>query len=219
MTLRTRLLQRREEFFAHPGRAAALGALLAPVVLVAFLIPAGPLTIDSRWSELMQDIQTPVLKHLALVFDDLGRGVWRALTLAAIGLVLLIARRWAALIAFALTEAITPLLGNLIKALVDRQRPPGHMLNPHGSSFPSGHAAYASATAVALVLLFSKPGGKRTLWYALAALATAGMVWSRTYLQVHWLSDVLAGATLGLAVVLASFGIVQIALARSARRG
>ncbi len=220
MTLRTRLLQRREEFFAHPGRAAALGgALLASVVLVAFLIPAGPLTIDSRWSELMQDIQTPVLKHLALVFDDLGRGVWRALTLSAIGLVLLIARRWAALIAFALAEALTPLLGNLIKALVDRPRPPGHMLNPHGSSFPSGHAAYASATAVALVLLFSKPSGKRTLWYALAALATAGMVWSRTYLQVHWLSDALAGATLGLAVVLASFGIVQIALARSARRG
>ena len=219
MTLRTRLLQRREEFFAHPGRAAALGgALLAAVVLVAFLIPTGPLTIDSRWSELMQEIQTPLLKHLALVFDDLGRGVWRALTLAAIGLVLLIARRWAALIAFALTEALTPLLGNLIKSLVDRPRPPGQMLNPHGSSFPSGHAAYASATAVALVLLFSRPSGKRTLWYALAALATAGMVWSRTYLQVHWLSDALAGATLGLAVVFASFGIVQLALAAVGRR-
>ena len=39
------------------------------------------------------------------------------------------------------------------------------------------------------------------------------MVWSRTYLQVHWLSDALAGAILGLAVALASFGIVQIALA------
>ncbi len=93
------------------------------------------------------------------------------------------------------------------------------MLNPHGSSFPSGHAAYASATAIALVLLFSRPGPKRPLWYALAALATAAMVWSRTYLQVHWLSDALAGAILGLAVTLASFGVVQITLARAAHRG
>jgi membrane-associated phospholipid phosphatase len=35
------------------------------------------------------------------------------------------------------------------------------------------------------------------------------MVWSRTYLQVHWLSDAVAGAALGVAVVLLSFGIAQ----------
>ena len=219
-TLRTRLLRRREEFFARPARAVGCASgLLALVVLAAFLVPTGPLTLDSRWSELMRDIQTPFLKHLALVFDALGGGIWRGVTLAAIGLVLLVTRRWVALIAFALTEALTPLLVNVIKTLVDRPRPPGQMLTAHGSSFPSGHAAYASATAAALVLLFSKPGPRRALRYALAALATAGMVWSRTYLQVHWLSDALAGAVLGLAVTLAGFGTVQIALARAARRG
>ena len=219
-TLSTRLLERREEFFAHPARAVGwASALLALVVMAAFLVPTGPLALDSHWSELMQDIQTPFLKHLALVFDALGRGVWRGVTIAAIGIVLLVARRWVALIAFALTEALTPLLGNVIKALVDRPRPPGAMLSPHGSSFPSGHAAYAGATAAALVLLFSGPGPRRTLWYALAALVTAGMVWSRTYLQVHWLSDAVAGATLGLAVTLAAFGTVQLALVRAARRG
>jgi membrane-associated phospholipid phosphatase len=218
-TLWTRLLDRREEFFARPAQAVGwASALLALVALAAFLVPTGPLALDSRWSELMQDIQTPFLKHLALVFDALGRGVWRGVTLAAIGLLLLYARRWAALIAFALTEALTPLLGNVIKSLVDRPRPPGATLSPHGSSFPSGHAAYAGATAIALVLLFSKPGPRRPLWYALAALVTAGMVWSRTYLQVHWLSDALAGAILGLAITLASFGVVQLTLARAAHR-
>ena len=92
------------------------------------------------------------------------------------------------------------------------------MLEPHGTSFPSGHAAYAGATAVALVLLFSRPGRGRRLWFTLAAAAIAAMTWSRTYLQVHWLSDALAGATLGVAVALLSFGAAQLILARSAAR-
>ena len=184
------------------------------VLLLALFIPAGPLSLDSRWSELMQDIQTPILHHLALVFNALGRGLWRGLTLAGVGLVLLVARRWAALISFAVAESLTPLLSNLLKALVTRPRPAGAMLTPHGSSFPSGHAAYAGATAVALVLLFGRPGRKRPLWWALAAVITAGMAWSRTYLQVHWLSDVFAGSLLGIAVALGSFAAAQILLER-----
>jgi undecaprenyl-diphosphatase len=188
--------------------------LLAIVVLLALFIPVGPLTLDSHWSELMQDIQTPILKHLALVFNALGHGFWRGLTLTAVALVLFVARRPAALLSFAVTETVTPLLGNLVKTLVTRPRPPGAMLNPHGTSFPSAHAAYGGATAVALVLLFSKPNRKRPLWWTLAALITAGMAWSRTYLQVHWLTDALAGALLGIALALASFATTQILLER-----
>ena len=188
------------------------------MALVALLIPAGPLALDSRWSELMQDIETSFLTHVALVFNALGHGVWRALTIAGIGIVLLVARRSAALIAFALTEALTPLLVNLIKLAVGRERPPGQMLEALGSSFPSGHAAYAGATAVALVLLFSRPGPRRRWWLAAAAVATALMVWSRTYLQVHWLSDAVTGATVGVAVTLLCFGVVQIVLGRASRR-
>lgn len=184
--------------------------LLALVLLGAVLVPTGPLAIDSHWSELMQDVQAAFLTHVALVFNALGRGLWRALTLAAIGLVLLRARRWPALVAFAVVEAMTPLAGNVIKTLVDRPRPPGQMLEAHGSSFPSGHAAYAGATALALVLLFTEPGRKRPRWFIAAAAVMAGMAWSRTYLQVHWLSDALAGTVLGVAVALLCFGATQV---------
>ena len=140
------------------------------------------------------------------------------MTIAAIGIALLVARRWAALIAFALTEALTPLLVNLIKLAVDRERPPGKMLDAHGTSYPSGHAAYAGATAVALVLLFSAPGPRRRWWFVPAGVAIAVMVWSRTYLQVHWLSDAVAGATLGVAMTLVCFAGVQIVLGRASGR-
>ena len=119
------------------------------------------------------------------------------------------------MLAFILAEALTPLLVNLIKLLVGRERPPGAMIEAHGSSYPSGHAAYAGATAVILVLLFTKPGRHRRVWWVAAAVVTAGMAWSRTYLQVHWLSDAVAGATLGVGVALLSLAVVQILSTRS----
>ncbi len=68
------------------------------------------------------------------------------------------------------------------------------------------------------MLLFSGPGPRRRWWLAAAAVATALMVWSRTYLQVHWLSDAVTGATVGVAVTLLCFGVVQIVLGRASRR-
>ena len=100
---------------------------------------------------------------------------------------LLVAGRRAALLAFAFAEALTPLLVNLTKLLVGRERPPAAMIEAHGSSYPSGHAAYAGVTAVLLVLLFTTRGRLRRAGWAVAVVSTVGMAWSRTYLQVHWL--------------------------------
>jgi undecaprenyl-diphosphatase len=178
-------------------------------VLIGLVIPTGPLEIDKRWSELMSDHPSAALRHLALVFNYLGRGLGRALSLAAIGLVLLLARRWLALLAFAATEALTPLAGNLLKHLVDRPRPINAMIHANGSSFPSGHAAYAGATTVALVLLFTSPG-RRLVFWLLAAFVTFLMAWSRTYLQVHWLSDGVSGALLGVGIAFVCFASAQL---------
>ena len=177
---------------------------------MALLVPEEPLTVDRAWSEAVQDLQAPAWKQLALLCNDLGRGLWRALSLVAVGLVLLVARRWVALLAFAAAESIAPLLSALLKAAVDRPRPPGGMVQPVGSSFPSGHATYGGATAVALVVLFTVPGPRRRLWWALAVLGIAVMAWSRTYLQVHWLSDVVAGSLLGAGVAAVVFGLAQV---------
>jgi membrane-associated phospholipid phosphatase len=201
---------RPERFLARPIRGCWTGlALLGIVALIAALVPAGPLDVDRSWSDAMKDADSAFLEHAALVFNSIGHGLVRALTLAAIAGVLLAARRWLALIAFALAEAVAPLLSSLLKALVDRPRPPGALVHPAGSSFPSGHAVYAGTTAFALVLLFSAPGPTRAAWWAAAGLAIAAMAWSRTYLHAHWLSDVVAGSLLGVGVALVVFGAAQ----------
>jgi undecaprenyl-diphosphatase len=199
-----------ETFFARPDRALwTAGGMLALVVLIALVVPAGPLDLDRSWSEAMRHIETPLLTHLALVFNWLGRGIGRALSLTIIGLLLLRRRRWLALVAFAVAETLAPLLSTLLKSLIDRARPPDGLVHPVGASFPSGHATYAGVTCVALVLLFTTPGARRRWWWTLAGLGIAGMAWSRTYLQVHWLTDVAAGALLGSGISLLVFVIAQ----------
>jgi undecaprenyl-diphosphatase len=183
--------------------------MLALVVLIAVLVPSGPLALDRSWSEAMRDLETPFLTDLALVFNWLGRGIGRAVSLTLIGLILLRRRRRLALVAFAVTESLAPLLSVLLKVLVDRSRPPDGLVQPVGASFPSGHATYAGATCVAIVLLFTTPGTRRIWWWALASLGVVGMAWSRTYLQVHWLTDVIAGALLGSGISLLVFAIAQ----------
>lgn len=64
---------------------------------------------------------------------------------------------------------------------------------PSSSSMPSGHAATVCAAAVALALL--APAAR---WFALA-LAVLVCV-SRVYLGVHFASDVVAGAVIGVGV-------------------
>ena len=87
----------------------------------------------------------------------------------------------------------------LLKKVFNRERPylahPGVIIPkeyPTDASFPSGHTSVAFAAATSLSLAIPK-------WYVIApSFAYAGVVgYSRMYLGVHYPSDVLAGAALG----------------------
>jgi len=77
-----------------------------------------------------------------------------------------------------------------------------HDVHPNSHAFPSGHTAGSAATYGILFYVGTRPRspGVRIL----AALAFLGFValigFSRLYLHVHYLSDVLAGTALGVAV-------------------
>jgi undecaprenyl-diphosphatase len=117
----------------------------------------------------------------------------------AIALVLAILRRrpWL-LVRVAVAVGVADLLADAIKFAVPRHRPFEPQLGPHERthSFPSGHTATAFAGAT---MLASYAPRLRVPLYVLAVLI--GL--SRLYNGVHYPTDVIAGAVLGLLVATA----------------
>jgi membrane-associated phospholipid phosphatase len=94
------------------------------------------------------------------------------------------------------------ILTTTVKELVDRVRP---ALNPIaetlGPSFPSGHSSWSAAFFAAAALLLTRGRGRavRAAIGGVAAWLVVVVAGSRVLLDVHWLSDVIAGLALGCA--------------------
>ncbi|MGW6567767.1 phosphatase PAP2 family protein [Streptomyces sp. NPDC054975] len=94
-----------------------------------------------------------------------------------------------------------------LKAALDRDRPgwPNPVDSAHFASFPSGHAT--TVVVGCGLLLWVLALHWRESWRGWSVLAVAALVsvagagWTRLYLGVHWLSDVVAGWLLGWCVV------------------
>jgi undecaprenyl-diphosphatase len=109
---------------------------------------------------------------------------------------------------------ITWLAVAVAKDTEDRARP----LDPHvateGMAYPSGHAAYAVAyIACAVVLVRAGHGLALRLGAITIAIGVAALIaLSRVYLRAHYLSDVVGGAALGVAVF-ALCGLIALVVA------
>ncbi len=92
------------------------------------------------------------------------------------------------------------LLQTTVKQLADRVRP---TFNPAaaslGPSFPSGHSATAAVFYATAALLIGRWRGRpaRALLAGLAVGIAVAVAASRVLLDLHWLSDVIAGLALG----------------------
>jgi membrane protein DedA with SNARE-associated domain/membrane-associated phospholipid phosphatase len=97
------------------------------------------------------------------------------------------------------------------KAAIDRPRPSGSLVHTIGSAYPSGHAAYATAYIAMAVIATRLLDGvvSRTALVLAAVLVAAAIAATRVYLRAHYLSDVLGGVGLGLAIFA---GCVAVAL-------
>lgn len=131
----------------------------------------------------------------------------------AFGFILMISpkyRKYGA--AIILSSILCYLIGNLgIKPLVGRMRPfetnPSIVLlidPPRGYSFPSGHAMSSFAWAAVLCRAPIRAGLK-ALPVALASIISL----SRLYLYVHYPSDVIVGALLGILIGLLSIWLTE----------
>ena len=91
---------------------------------------------------------------------------------------------------------------HILKDAYDRPRPAGSLVETFGAAYPSGHAAYAVAMiACATILVRAGVGwAVRSAVLTIAVVLVALVALSRVYLRAHYLTDVLGGVALGLAV-------------------
>jgi undecaprenyl-diphosphatase len=175
------------------GASATLAFVLLRVVVA--LGRHEPLPVDLWWHDLMvATLSTPLI-----VVAWVPAVVGGTIGMIVVGLVLVLLLLWrrgrwdAATLAIATVAIVT--IGAPMAAVIARVRPADSLAERVATSFPSGHTAVATTVVVVLALLLRR-------WYvwAIGAAWVVLMMWSRTYLHAHWLSDVVAGMLEGLAV-------------------
>ncbi|HEY4093973.1 MAG TPA: phosphatase PAP2 family protein, partial [Baekduia sp.] len=187
-----------------------LTTLLAFVAVGSFAFAANAITLHTkslitgdrtafRWAD---KIRSDTLDSVAKVFTDLGSlpVVGGATALAVVAL--LSRRRMIEAAALAGGLVLTCIVVHVAKAIVDRPRPPGSLIETAGQSYPSAHAAYAVAwLAIATVLVRTLPGlGRTTAIVIAAAVLAVAIAATRVYLRAHYLSDVVGGAGVAVAI-------------------
>jgi membrane-associated phospholipid phosphatase len=204
-----------------PLLALAAFALLAFTVLAAGVVARGPLTaFDRRLSDRLHEhaLESKYTFAFFYAVTQLGSKEVLVALAVAVALVLAAAREWKLALVSVLVIASGAGLANRIKLYFERPRPSfakpeTPLVQEAGFSFPSGHATGAAVGYGWLAYLLTF---RWRSWRArLAACAVLGTVialvgFSRIYLGVHYLSDVVAGFALGFAWVAVWATVVEV---------
>jgi membrane protein DedA with SNARE-associated domain/membrane-associated phospholipid phosphatase len=184
------------------GGAFAIG--LAVLVAYGFYLGAhpGPTALDTSAFNLGRDLRATWLVDVAKVVTWLGSAAVTLPLAAVVGVVLGMRRRWTDLIVLGVAVAITYLAVDVVKAMVDRPRPPDPFVASAGSAFPSGHSAHAMIYPWLVLLIAARahlrPSPATTaLAIGFGLALVVGL--TRVYLRVHFMTDVLGGWGLGAA--------------------
>jgi len=206
-------------------RALRLVGVSAALTVVVFLLVGTDgnrgfvQDIDDWFLDLMVSVRVEPLVWVAKALAFAG-SVWLNWPVRVVVMVLLaVRRRWLQLSAFVLAVATSEPLIGLLKDYYERPRPVGGLYATDSFSFPSGHAIAGAVTAVGIVIALLPPGPQRWRWEVQAAVFAGLMALSRTYLGVHWLSDVVGGTLLGVTLAVGWPALLQELRERRVRSG
>ena len=175
-----------------------------PFVITPFLAignPAGG--IDRGIALWFHAHLSPTLVSVLRGITEFGSSGWIALVLSVAVVFFVFKRWWPSLATLVIAVPGGMLLNELVKVLVQRERPfhEGWFVDWSGYSFASGHAIGATLLygQIALFLLpLIKSRRMRILLFSAASFVIALVGFTRIALGAHYLTDVLAGMFFGM---------------------
>ena len=174
------------------------------LLIVGILCKGLFLPLDKTTNAWIASIQAAWLvgffKFIGMMFDTLGMFIYSAI----IVVLLWKAKKKKDSAHFAIAMAVGGLLSFAIKAIVARQRPINAIVSTADFSFPSGHTLSAVIFFGLIIYLASKYGREQAFKrkiYAACIIMPVIIGFSRLYLNVHWLSEVLGGFVLGMIIL------------------
>ncbi|WP_088041941.1 phosphatase PAP2 family protein [Bacillus sp. EAC] len=159
--------------------------------------------IDHSSFKFFEMIRTDALDSFCLFLRDFGSSKMY-LTIAVIILIYSIFRKkaWTG-ISLIITLLTARVVVNVLKGIYERPRPTSMYYVEHGFSFPSGHAVMATCffltVCFILIVLDVRLIKQKRILEITAILIILLISFSRVYLHVHHLSDIIAGWFVGYA--------------------
>lgn len=211
-----------------------VGLPLTLVIVIAFLniTLLSELTesvIDSEWvvvmdkefTTMLYNIRSPWLSQILFFITKLGEREAVFIIGAIVSIIFILRKRIISLVAFWFVMGGMGMSIRYGKTFISRARPTDvAYYEVEHFSFPSGHATTAFALYGLLAYFLFRHYDKSVnqyayLWAALVLIIVVGF--SRIYLGVHYLSDVLAGFLLGFLWMLLGISLVEVMMYRKNR--
>jgi hypothetical protein len=174
--------------------ASALLSTSEAEAQIANTVPQPNFTIDTD----IYELRFATMPNFHYIYDDITQYAPAALTVGLKAFGYEGRTKWGGmLVSDAFSVGIMAATVKGVKYIVNRQRPIG---SPDGMdhSFPSGHTATSFMTATMLY----KEYGWRSPWFSIGGYTVAALTGvSRIMNNAHWLSDVMAGAAVGIGSV------------------
>jgi membrane protein DedA with SNARE-associated domain/membrane-associated phospholipid phosphatase len=194
-----------------PDRASPAALLLFAILLIAGggifiavledVVTGAPLVqIDDSVFQFLQGLRNPRMDRIMVIITTLGSAAATLPLIIAVTAWLAWRRDWRTIGYWVAAYGFGELLVEVLKLVLHRPRPMNVSIGLQFYSFPSGHATMSAVTYGFLAVLIGRelrPNGRLAAAIIAAVLITS-ISFSRLYLGAHWLSDVVAGISLGL---------------------
>jgi undecaprenyl-diphosphatase len=189
----------------HPVFVVVIAVLGAALVTATGLVLRAH-HLDQALSHALNELHTGAI-GMATTFAYKGIGPLPAIVLTVIvtGVIWLVTRKIPVAAAFAGVVAVTWLSSDVVKILVHRVRPDGHLLTypftpaQLDASYPSGHVVFVTTFVVALAFVL-RDTPWMSVWIAAGSLAIVGIALAVSIDAVHYPTDAAGSVLWGLTV-------------------